>query len=35
MGAVGIAGLSKETDANIANAATAALGPLPETAEQP
>lgn len=35
VGAVGIAGLSKETDANIANAATAALGPLPETAEQP
>jgi glc operon protein GlcG len=32
VGAVGIAGLSKETDADIANTAAAALGPLPETA---
>jgi glc operon protein GlcG len=33
VGAVGIAGLSKETDADIANTAAAGLGPLPETAE--
>jgi glc operon protein GlcG len=32
VGAVGIAGLSKETDADTANTAAAALGPLPETA---
>jgi glc operon protein GlcG len=31
VGAVGIAGLSKETDADIANTAAAALGSLPET----
>jgi glc operon protein GlcG len=32
VGAVGIAGLSKETDVDIANTAATALGPLPETA---
>ena len=32
VGAVGIAGLSKDTDVDIANTAAAALGPLPETA---
>ena len=32
VGAVGIAGLSKQTDADIASTAAAALGPLPETA---
>jgi glc operon protein GlcG len=31
VGAVGIAGLSKETDADIANTAATALGSLPET----
>src|SRR5258707_7460279 len=31
VGAVGVAGLSKETDAEIANAAAAALSPLPKT----
>src|ERR1700740_2831923 len=31
VGAVGIAGLSKETDADTANTAAAAPGPLPET----
>jgi glc operon protein GlcG len=34
VGAVGIAGLSKETDVDIANTAAAALGSLPETAGQ-
>ena len=34
VGAVGIAGLSKETDAEIANAAAAVLGPSPETAQR-
>jgi glc operon protein GlcG len=33
VGAVGIAGLSKEVDAEIANAAAAALGPSPMTAQ--
>src|ERR1700746_3389360 len=32
VGAVGIAGLSKDTDLDIANTAAAALGPLPGTA---
>jgi glc operon protein GlcG len=31
VGAVGVAGLSKETDAEIANTAAAALSPLPKT----
>jgi glc operon protein GlcG len=31
VGAVGVAGLSKEIDAEIANTATAALSPLPKT----
>ncbi len=34
VGAVGVAGLSKETDAEIANAAAAVLGPSPETAQR-
>jgi glc operon protein GlcG len=34
VGAVGIAGLSKERDVDIANTAAAALGSLPETAGQ-
>jgi glc operon protein GlcG len=33
-GAVGIAGLSKETDAEIANTAAAALSPSPVTAQR-
>ncbi len=35
VGAVGVAGLSKETDAEIANTAAAALGPSPMTAQRP
>jgi len=31
VGAVGVAGLSKEIDAEIANTAAAALSPLPKT----
>jgi glc operon protein GlcG len=34
-GAVGVAGLSKETDAEIANIAAAALSPSPVTAQRP
>ena len=34
VGAVGVAGLSKETDAEIANAAAAALSPSPMTAQR-
>jgi glc operon protein GlcG len=34
-GAVGVAGLSKETDAEIANTAAAALSPSPVTAQRP
>ena len=34
VGAAGVAGLSKETDAEIANTAAAALNPLPETAQR-
>jgi glc operon protein GlcG len=34
VGAVGIAGLSKETDVDIANTAAVALGSSPETAGQ-
>jgi glc operon protein GlcG len=34
VGAVGVAGLSKETDAEIANSAAAALSPSPETAQR-
>jgi glc operon protein GlcG len=34
MGAVGVAGLSKETDAEIANTAAAALSPSPRTAQR-
>jgi glc operon protein GlcG len=33
VGAVGVAGLSKETDTDIANTAAAALSPLPKTAQ--
>jgi glc operon protein GlcG len=34
VGAVGVAGLSKETDAEIANSAATALGPAPVTAQR-
>jgi glc operon protein GlcG len=34
VGAVGVAGLSKETDAEIANTAAAALSPSPMTAQR-
>jgi glc operon protein GlcG len=34
VGAVGVAGLSKETDAEIANTAATALGPAPMTAQR-
>src|SRR5882672_4027352 len=34
VGAVGVAGLSKETDTAIANTAAAALNPLPKTAQR-
>jgi glc operon protein GlcG len=34
VGAVGVAGLSKETDTEIANTAAAGLDPLPKTVQR-